>query len=695
VAIQNSYFDSQVSAFPTGEVGSNSSEDGEHHDSSSGFKKAIRVLLLVTLLIVVLVAFYYRFPQESGKGPLGRVGGDFKMAKFSSDEEFNEYLKKSRETSSFFGAELFSLEADDVVGAPSVGMGRGSTGLSETSVDRISQTNVQVGGIDEPDILKNNASTIFFSPSRSGRVDTFFREPLIMPGISIEEDRLIAPLPPELQRVETKVIKAFPPSEVNKISGINRTGEMLLDGNNLIIFSGNEIVGFDVSDTANPAERWKYAFDNSKTSSQLVTSRLKDGKIYLVTSTYISGNPCPMPVFEGQMSVSCTDIYYPVEIVSTDSTFTVLRIDPASGEIEDRVSFVGSANSTVVYMSNNSIYITYTYSKSYADIFSGFIFEKGRGVLPDELLVRFATIQGYDISDSSKFQEFFVALERYYSGLGADEKKQIENELENRMKEYGEEYAREFESTGIVKVSLSGLDISESGTVPGKPLNQFALDEYNGDLRIATTVGHSFGLSESFSDVYVLNDKLRIRGSVEGLGLTERIFAVRFMADKGYVVTFRQIDPFYTLDLSEPDNPRMVGELKIPGFSAYLHPLDENKILGVGREGANVKLSLFDVSDFANPIEVDNYVVKEFSSEVLNNHRAFLLDARHKLFFVPAGGSGYVFSYEGDRFELKKVVGEINVQRALFINDYLYVVGNEIVVINESDMTEVNRISIQ
>jgi inhibitor of cysteine peptidase len=138
-----------------------------------------------------------------------------------------------------------------------------------------------------------------------------------------------------------------------------------------------------------------------------------------------------------------------------------------------------------------------------------------------------------------------------------------------------------------------------------------------------------------------------------------------------------------------------VGELKIPGFSAYLHPLDENKILGVGREGANVKLSLFDVSDFANPREVDNYVVKEFSSEVLNNHRAFLLDARHKLFFVPAGGSGYVFSYEGDRFELKKVVGEINVQRALFINDYLYVVGNEIVVINESDMTEVNRISIQ
>ena len=109
---------------------------------------------------------------------------------------------------------------------------------------------------------------------------------------------------------------------------------------------------------------------------------------------------------------------------------------------------------------------------------------------------------------------------------------------------------------------------------------------------------------ESQSTVTVLQqnaNRLERVGSVTGLGKGERIYAVRFMGDKGYVVTFRQIDPLYTLDLSDPTAPKVVGELKIPGYSAYLHPVGENRLLGIGREGASVQASLFDVSNMAAP----------------------------------------------------------------------------------------------
>ena len=108
--------------------------------------------------------------------------------------------------------------------------------------------------------------------------------------------------------------------------------------------------------------------------------------------------------------------------------------------------------------------------------------------------------------------------------------------------------------------------------MPGKVLNQFSLDEYKGDLRIATTIGQNswfgnFGqLAQSFSDVYVLDRNLKTVGVVKDLGKTERIYSVRFLADRGYVVTFRQTDPFYVLDLSNPSSPQVKGELKIPGI---------------------------------------------------------------------------------------------------------------------------------
>ena len=203
---------------------------------------------------------------------------------------------------------------------------------------------------------------------------------------------------------------------------------------------------------------------------------------------------------------------------------------------------------------------------------------------------------------------------------------------------------REDAGTVVHKFSLSdsgSADYEASGAVVGSPLNQYAFHEYDGRLFVATTSGE---WSDSESFVTVLEDDgraLRQIGKVGDLGRGEDIYAVRYIGDKAYVVTFRQTDPLYVIDLSDPTNPTTEGELKITGYSAYLHPVGDNLLLGVGREATNrgrvtgAKVSLFDVSDPADPRTLDTLVVEGGSSEVEWDARAFLWWEPKKLAVVP------------------------------------------------------------
>ena len=182
-----------------------------------------------------------------------------------------------------------------------------------------------------------------------------------------------------------------------------------------------------------------------------------------------------------------------------------------------------------------------------------------------------------------------------------------------------------------------------SGQVPGRLLNQFAMSEHNDDLRVATTVDDSSnGDSESIVTVLRPTDgELREISSIGGLGRGEQIFAVRFMGDVGYVVTFRQIDPLYVLDLSNPETPVLEGELKIPGYSAYLHPVGEGLLLGVGQDAneqgfaLGTQLSLFDVSEPTDPQRIDTLSIGGWS-EMEWDHRAFLYWPADGTIAIPA-----------------------------------------------------------
>jgi len=175
------------------------------------------------------------------------------------------------------------------------------------------------------------------------------------------------------------------------------------------------------------------------------------------------------------------------------------------------------------------------------------------------------------------------------------------------------------------------------------------MDEYQGNFRIATTVGQiARGGGNASNNIYILDKNLDLTGKIEGIAPGEKIYAARFMGKKGYLVTFKKVDPFFTLDLSDPQNPKIAGQLKIPGYSDYLHPLDENHILGIGKnsieaeEGGfawyqGVKMAIFDVSDFENPKELFKTEIGDRGTDsfVLNDHKAFLYDSKKQLLVIP------------------------------------------------------------
>ena len=207
------------------------------------------------------------------------------------------------------------------------------------------------------------------------------------------------------------------------------------------------------------------------------------------------------------------------------------------------------------------------------------------------------------------------------------------------------------ETTIIHGIAIQGSDITfeASGIVPGRVLNQFSMDEYKGFFRIATTNGQVMrGRETSSNNVYVLNEDLKIVGLLENLAPGEQIHSARFMGARCYLVTFKKVDPLFTIDMSHPENPRILGKLKIPGYSDYLHPYDENHIIGIGKETIEaeegdfawyqgLKISLFDVSNVKSPREVDKLIIGDrgTDSPALRDHHSILFDRNRNLLVIP------------------------------------------------------------
>ena len=270
--------------------------------------------------------------------------------------------------------------------------------------------------------------------------------------------------------------------------------------------------------------------------------------------------------------------------------------------------------------------------------------------------------------------------------------------------------------TLIHKFSLDprSAEYEASGAVSGHLLSQWSMSEWQGDLRVASTTSPQWWDNpDSESLVSVLRDngvELEVVGSVDGLGRGERIYAVRMIADRGYVVTFRQVDPLYVVDLSDPTRPTVEGELKIPGYSAYLHPIADGHLLGVGQDADEdgrvfgLQASLFDVSDPTDPHRTDRFTMKGGHSELEWDHHAFLFDPSNGLTVIPfqrwdersegPQAGAMVFEIQPDGIDeigavthgTKAALGwDVPIRRSLLINGQLVTVSDAGVMLSDTD----------
>ena len=222
------------------------------------------------------------------------------------------------------------------------------------------------------------------------------------------------------------------------------------------------------------------------------------------------------------------------------------------------------------------------------------------------------------------------------------------------------------DKTELFRFSLKdgAVTMESQGSVPGYVLNQFSMDEYNGYFRIVTTenVTHYFnegGIASAEQEktrnhLFVLDESMNIVGSIEDLARGESIYSARFIGDTGYFVTYRQVDPLFTVDLSTPSEPKILSELKVPGFSNYLHPFGDGLLLGFGQnsdeesgEIQGLKLSMFDTSDPAAVAEKHSELLGEkyMWSNAIGNHKAILVDSEKNLIGFPAENEYMLYSY--------------------------------------------------
>ena len=485
---------------------------------------------------------------------------------------------------------------------------------------------------------------------------------------------------------------------------------------------------YDISDKEDPELEAEYKFEG-----RYFEARMVDEYVYFVVTSspdYYRVIPTPM-VFEGtnMRNIAVEDVYY-YHIPYNNPQFATVHALKLSNpnNIESRT--VTIEYNPEMYMSENNLYIAYPEYINEWELQQDIVMDLLEPLLTSsdrELIEKIKKTDNDVLTHQEKKSKILNIMQAYVQYMDSDEQEEFQDKAEEILAKKLAEYEY-MEFTVIHKIAVEDghISVRKSGQVPGQLNNQFSMDEYDDVLRVATTVNarwSSLGSSrtESTNHVLTLDDDMEVLDHLKDLAEGERIYSTRFMGDRLYMVTFRQVDPFFVIDLSNPNNIEALGELKIPGFSRYLHPYDENTIIGIGRDATDMgtqqglKISLFDVSDPANPKEIAKFEAEgRYSSSIAEyEHKAFLFSKQKNLLVIPAYSYDYqssdsyngamVFHITKNDIELRGLIDHTgkegnryspSVERSLYIEDLLYTKSPNLLRINdlENDLDGVKNI---
>lgn len=609
------------------------------------------------------------------------LNGDANVKTFSSVNEYEDFVNQHEQQAPVFRGGGVMMETAVLADASQV----------KTAPNDYSETNVQVAGVDEADIMKSDGEYIY-----------------------------------TISGTTLYVIKAYPGEDAKIESSVSIDGQpkgLFVKGNDLVVFGSVDynnvvdIIGFrpqgglsfftvyDISDKTNVSVKNEYHFEGSPYDGRLI-----DDTVYFVTRSYPEVRdtyPLPLIIQDGNVKEMPVDrMFFIPQPYDNIEQVNVHSIDLSKRTIVDSIS-VSVDRLHTLYMSENNLYVVSSrYINEYElrqEIVKELL-EKKLSAYDKKVIQKIKDTDNDVLTQGEKKLKIMAIYYKYENNLKNEEKKVFEKDLDSMMKQKLESIDY-FEYTIVNKIHADDgkLSFVANGKVPGRIVNQFSLDEHDGYLRMATTVPQEWSQyverKDSTNGVYVLDSDLDIVGSLTGLAQTEQIYSTRFVGDRLYLVTFKQTDPFFVIDLSNPRQPTELGQLKIPGFSRYLHPYDDTHLIGLGRDATatgrqqGLKISIYDVTDVGNPIETANYVTDEryVSSTAEYEHKAFLFDKDKKLLVIPAfsyewnngKNEGYngamVFYITENEIKLQGLIdhgGEnyysAAVERSMYINELLY-----------------------
>ena len=632
-------------------------------------KKKTRIYGTVAVLAaLVLVSMIFIFGSTPDLIPIDNLPFLSGMTTFADETALRNYLiTNQKDAITFYGggpldSQFFNERSTAPTPAP-MAPNDGSFGAAES--DSYSTTNVQVAGVDEADLVKNDGEYLYVASNDYS-----------------DDQKYIYILKADAQ--DPRVISRIPLENNTYLAGMY----LSQDGGKLVVI-GSEYQFYALYDLPARAEGMIYPYQTE------VKTFLK---VY-----DISDKEDPNP----EANFTLTGSYFNSRMIG-DYVYTVVS-QPAQILANNILPLPRIyAGTEVNEVAPSEIY--YSDTANYTDVADNYF--------------TYTTFFGLNVKDSGRGLTNMTIL------MGGASTMYVS--LTNMYITYPTWNNGQYTSIYRVSIDKGNLSFQAKGAVAGSVLNQYSMDEYNDYFRLATTNWKD----TTQNTVYVVNMNLTTVGSVElkNAEIRETIMSARFIGNKAYIVTFEQKDPFFVLDMSDPTNPRVAGKLEIPGYSSYLHPYDESHIIGLGMENSAVKLSLFDVTNINDPIEMTKYTVQGdySSSDALYEHKAFLFDKAKQLLVIPvsitqygvvdkditpptgdeisvaplAGGywqGAYVFrlSLEGG-IELRGGITHqentnqlyyygdynLNVNRALFIGNTLYTVSNAKVQLNKLDTLE-------
>ncbi len=615
-----------------------------------------------------------------------------------SRQKLLELLEKAQQETGYSGIDIMTTAKTMDSTAPTTAVKENSTAASPD----FSGTNLQVQGVDEADLVKTDGQYIYQARQDSVVITRAY------PADKMEVVKIIS------YKDTMQPIELYIDNKSMVVIG-NVYGNVQTNGlqKRLMPYYSRELTAmkiYDISDMSNIKEMREIQLEGSYLSSRKIGSQ-----VYLLTNKYVNYygiyEDATLPDTP-QIKDSLTDKdfkklgydqirYFPDSLISSYMVVAGLSLDTYQEELHVD-TYLGAGEE--IYCSTENLYAAVT----------TYQVPQQNPVVKDTATV----IKG--------IQPRFYDKETVIYRFG----------LEKGKPEY-----------------------EAKGTVPGVLLNQFSMDEKGETFRVATTTGDVWGSGENISknNLYVLDNSMKIIGKLENIAPGEKIYSVRFMGDRAYMVTFKKVDPLFVIDLKDSSKPQILGALKIPGYSDYLHPYDENHVMGFGKDTVEIsskdnkgnvissnayylgmKVAMFDVTDVSKPKElfVETIGDRGTDSPLLQDHKALLFSKEKNLLAFPitvmkvegaktvydgmpvygsfAFQGAYVYNVDLEKgFRLKGTITHLsqedynksgmygadydkNINRILYIGEDLYTVSNTVIKANDmKDLKEINSLQIK